>query len=117
MVICNNFVVICNTCSNLKELKKGFITNNDSFAYQKLRQSVITKYSSSFITNYDKVLTNCYRCYILRQLLQMSTAVTIYDRIYDCLDKKNATVSLLLAEDNYFQVHWLGLTTRSFVCY
>ena len=88
MVICNNFVVICNKCSNLKELKKGFITNNDSFAYQKLRQSVITKYSSSFITNYDKVLTNCYRYYILRQLLQISTVVIIYDRIYDCLDKK-----------------------------
>ena len=43
-----------------------FITNHDkvitnyvSFAYYKLRQSVVTHdYDSFFITNYDKIITN-----------------------------------------------------------
>ena len=89
MVICNNFVVICNTCSNLKELKKGFITNNDNFAYQKLRQSVITKYSSSFITNYDKV-----RSYKLLQVLHITTATTNVDSYYNL--RQNIVDKLLL---------------------
>ena len=43
------------------------ITNCVSFAYYKLRQSVITNYDSFFIINYDKVLTNCDRSNKLRQ--------------------------------------------------
>ena len=42
-----------------------FITNHDkvitnyvSFAYYKLRQSVVTNYDSFFVTNYNKIITN-----------------------------------------------------------
>jgi len=62
------------------------ITNYVSFANYELRQSVVTNCDCFFIINYDKVLTNCDRYYKLqnyyklRQLLQITVIITIYDK-------------------------------------
>ena len=51
------------SCRILGPIYQSFIINYDGFAYYKLRDEVLLQ----FITNYEKVLTNCdrYSCIIL----------------------------------------------------